>query len=76
MADIGQGSAGFLVSPTAEVEKKWIDVQIQEKISRIARWKQDIDDLQNGKILDLECRITMAEKEVLFLRGKRDSTNV
>ena len=75
MADIGSPQH-WLVSPNIEIERKWKDVAIQEKVSRIARYKQDIDDLRKGKILDLECRIAMLEKEVEHLQAKRDSITV
>jgi len=71
MSDLPVGQ--FLVSPNAEIERKWTEVAIQEKRSRIARWKQDIEDLTKGKILDLECRIAMCEKEIGFLKEKRDA---
>ena len=72
MADLGINK-GWLVSPNAEVERKWIDVQIQEKKSRIVRWRQDIEDLTKGKILDLECRIAMAEKEIVALQNDKNA---
>lgn len=74
MADLG--SSHWLVSPDHEIEQKWIDVQIQEKKSRITRYKQDIEDLQKGKILDIECRISMLEKEVHFLSQKREGVEI
>jgi hypothetical protein len=63
MSDIGINQT-WLVSPNAEIEKKWKLVAIQERLSRIARYKQDIEDLVKGKIVDLEARIMMLEKEV------------
>lgn len=75
MADIGSPQ-NWLVSPNSEIDRKWQNVAIQEKKSRIARYKQDIEDLTKGKILDLECRIAMLEKEVKHLEAKRDSITV
>jgi hypothetical protein len=68
MADIGVKQS-WLVSETWDVEKKWIEVQIQERKSRIVRYKQDIEDLQKGKIVDLEARIMMLEKEIKKLQS-------
>jgi hypothetical protein len=61
----------WLVSPDAEIERKWIDVQIQERKSRIARHKQDMEDLIKGRIVDLEARILMLEKELKELEQKK-----
>lgn len=61
----------WLVSPDAAIEDKWRDIQIQERISRIARHKLDIEDLKKGKIKELEIKITMLEKEVEHLRNKQ-----
>lgn len=47
----------------------WIKVQIQEKKSQISRYKQDIEDLQKGRILDLQARIKMCEMEVTKLEN-------
>lgn len=70
MADIGGSSSQFLVSPNHEIEMKWVEVQIQERKSRIARHKQDIEDLQKGKIVDLEAKIMMLVKELKHLENK------
>jgi hypothetical protein len=61
----------WLVSTSHDVEEKWKEVQIQERISRINRHRQDIEDLQKGKIKELEIKITMLEKEVEFLKTKQ-----
>ena len=44
-------------------KKKWMQVEIQQKVSQIARLRQDIEDLQKGQILKLEATIEMIEKE-------------
>jgi len=49
----------------------WIDVQIQEKRSRIARHKQDIEDIQKGKLTELNAIIKTLEMEVQFLIAKK-----
>jgi hypothetical protein len=72
MADIGVPQ-NWLVSTDKTVERKWLDVQIQEKKSRIVRYKQDIEDLTKGKIVDLEAKVLMLEKEVKFLEVKREN---
>jgi len=70
MGDISlSDKKGWLVSPTKDVEQKWIEIQIQEKISRINRHRQDIDDLKKGKIVDLEAKIKMLELEKTKLEG-------
>jgi hypothetical protein len=62
----------FLVSPTPEIEQMWIDVRIQEKKSTIAGIKQLIEDLKKGKILDLEAKTMMHEKELeLLIQSKK-----
>ena len=70
MADIGERQ-NWLVSPTKEIEDKWIEVQIQERISRIARYKQDIEDFKKGRILELEAKIMLLELELKEIRARR-----
>jgi len=60
----------WLVSPTKEIDEMWIKVQIQQKVSAINRYKQDIEDLQKGRILDLTARIKMLELEVKKLESE------
>jgi hypothetical protein len=71
MADI-PSEGNWLVSPDNKIEEKWIEVQIQERKSRIARHRQDMEDLIKGKLVDLEARIMMLEKELKELETKRD----
>jgi len=61
----------WLVSPDAAIEEKWRQIQIQERKSRIVRHQQDIEDLKNGKIKELEIKITMLEKEIRHLEEKQ-----
>jgi len=61
----------WLVSPDAAIEEKWRKIQIQERKSRIVRHQQDIEDLINGKIKELEIKITMLEKEIKHLIDKQ-----
>jgi len=70
MSDIGVRQ-NWLVSPTKEIEDKWIEVQIQERVSRIARYKQDIDDFKKGKITELEAKIMMLELELKEIEARR-----
>jgi hypothetical protein len=72
MSDIGQKTT-WLVSPTKEIEDKWIEVQIQERISRINRYKQDIEDYKKGRILELEAKILMLELELKEIEQRRTS---
>ena len=76
MADIGI-SRNWLVSPTREIDEMWCRVQIQEKVSMINRYKQDIEDLTKGRILDLQARIKMLELEIRKLESQlQESRNV
>ena len=61
----------WLVSPDAAIEEKWREIQIQERVSRVARHKLDIEDLKKGKIKELEIKITMLEKEIKHLTEKQ-----
>ena len=70
MADIGSGQ-NWLVSPTQEIELKWIDVQIQERKSRVVRHRQDIEDLVKGQIVGLEAKIMMLDREIQELEIKK-----
>lgn len=60
----------WLVSPTKEIDEMWIKVEIQQKISQLNRYKQDIEDLQKGRILDLTARIRMLELEIKKLESE------
>ena len=70
MADIGTPK-NWLVSPTKEIDDMWIDVQIQEKKSRIVRHQQDIEDLKKGKLTELAAIIKMLEMEIVALQQKK-----
>jgi hypothetical protein len=69
MADIGIPK-NYLVVPTKEIDEMWIQVQIQEKKSMIARKNQDIEDLKKGRILDLEAQIKLHELEIKSLEAR------
>ena len=68
MADIGI-SKNWLVSPTKEIDEMWAKVQIQEKVSMINRYKQDIEDLAKGRMIDLQAKIKMLELEIIRLES-------
>ena len=70
MADINVKQQ-YLVSPTKEIEEKWLGVQIQERVSRIARYKQDREDLKKGRILELEAKVMMLEMEMEHLKSQQ-----
>jgi hypothetical protein len=70
MSDIGVPT-NWLVSKDIEVERKWIDVQIQERKSRIVKTRQDIEDLERGMKVKLEAVVMMLEKEIAFLEQKK-----
>lgn len=73
MADLPVPKDHYLVSPTKEIEDKWIEVRIQDRKSQISRYRQDIEDLQKSKMVDLEARILMLEMEIKELEAKRDA---
>jgi NAD-specific glutamate dehydrogenase len=75
MADL-QIEGNWLVTPNAEIERKWIEVQIQERKSRINRHKQDMEDLIKGKLVDLEARILMLEQELKELEAKKNAVTI
>ena len=72
MADL-QVEGNWLVDPTADIKRKWVEVQIQERKSRIARHKQDIEDLKMSKMVELEARILMLDLELKDLESQRNS---
>jgi len=61
----------WLVSPDAAIDEKWRQIQIQERVSRIRRHEQDIEDLLKGKIKELEIKIEMLKKEIKHLEDKQ-----
>jgi len=69
MADKGI-SQNWLVSPTKEIDEMWMKVEIQQKISAVVRKKQDIEDLEKGRILDLQAQIKLHELEIKELENK------
>ena len=66
MADLGI-QKNYLVSPTKEIDEMWIKVEIQQKKSMINRKRQDIEDLEKGRILDLKAQIKLHELEITKL---------
>jgi hypothetical protein len=54
----------WLVSPSQEVEKKWIQVQINERKSRINKVRQDIEDLKQVQLIKLEAQVMVMEQEI------------
>ena len=75
MADI-QTEGNWLVDPTDEIKRKWIEVQIQERKSRINRHKQDMEDLKMGKLVDLEARILILELELKDFEAKKNAVTL
>ena len=66
----------WLVSPTAKIEQMWADIQIQERVSRITKMKQDIEDLLKIQKVKLEAQILMLEMEVEKLQNKKTAVTV
>lgn len=52
------------VTPTKDMQIKYIQVRKQKCRSTISKVKQDIEDLKNGKIAELEYQILHAEAEL------------
>ena len=69
MADAGQEQYGYLVDPNVEVKVLQLEAKIQERISRINRLKQDIDDLTKMAIKSKQAELKMFELELLKLRA-------
>jgi hypothetical protein len=76
MADIGTGQH-WLVTPNAEVEKQWLRVQINERISRIRGTESAIDDLEKiqkerlkGNLMMLQIELKKLQEELSTLDGK------
>lgn len=67
MADIGTGK--FLVEANLEVKILTKETDIQEKVSRINRLKQDIEDLTEFSIKAKLAEMKMLELELIKLRG-------
>ena len=61
----------FLVKPDDKVKAMWIDVQIQEKKSRIVKTRQDIEDLIKGMKVKLEAQVIMLEREIKALEEEK-----
>lgn len=64
----------YLVSPTKEIDDMWAMAAIQQKRSAIFRYKQDIEDLTKGRILELTAKIKMLELEIASLENKLRSS--
>jgi len=63
MADL-QMEGNWLVDPTDDIKRKWLEVKIQECKSRRARHQQDMEDLIKGKLVELEARILVIDLEL------------
>lgn len=49
---------------TKEMKLKWLQSMKQERISKIVHLKQAIEDLQKGRVPELERQILQAEQEL------------
>ena len=52
------------VIPSKEMRLKYLQIKKQQCKSNMAKAKQDIEDLKNGKIAELEYQILHAEAEL------------
>jgi len=59
----------WLVSPTKEIDEDWMEVQIQEKVSQIARKQIDIEDLMKGAVKKAQTEMKMLELEKIKLEN-------
>jgi len=59
-----------LVKPTDEMEKKHIQITINEKASQINGLKNRLSDLVNVEGKRIELQIEVLEKEIEFLENK------
>jgi uncharacterized coiled-coil protein SlyX len=75
MGDMALTRKSWMVEKDYEVSKKELQILIQERVSRISRLKQDIEDLVKGVILTKEADILMLEKELRLLTEKLNSLN-
>ena len=60
----------WLVSPSYEVEKRWLQVQINERVSRVNKIRQDIQDLRDIQLIKLEAQVILLEQEINKLRSE------
>lgn len=70
MADIGV-NRNYLVEPNRDVKIKWLEIQIQERRSRVVRLRQDIEDITKGKIVELEAQMIIANNELIKLENDK-----
>lgn len=65
MSDLGSSyPIEIRTRETRDMKLKWLQASKQERISRIAHWKQSIEDLLKGKIPEIERQILHAEQEL------------
>jgi TolA-binding protein len=70
MSDLGSSYPVALnIIETREMKLKWLKAAKQERISKISHLRQAIDDMQNGKIPDLERQILHAQQELQQLEA-------
>ncbi len=69
MADYGTNN--YLVDPNAEVKALNLDAKIQERVSRIARIRQDIEDLEKMAIVSKKAELKMLELELKKLKDEK-----
>ena len=73
MADLG--GQHWLVSPDSEVEKQWLKVQINERVSRLKGTQLAIEDLQTVQAERLKGNVMMIERELKDLQEKLTTLN-
>ena len=58
------------IKEPVSVQRKWLQVQIQERKSRINATRQTIEDLQKGQIVKLEGTMEMLTLELNELESR------
>lgn len=61
---------------TPEIALKWLQSQIAERKSQIARYKLDINDLQTIQLPKLEALILEKENDIKYLTGQIQENEV
>lgn len=66
----------FNVQPPEKVLRLHQEIKIQEAKSRVSRLKQDIEDLQNGRLKELQSELAMWELELKERQENLKALNV
>ena len=70
MSDLPVPREKFLVSPSADVEKKWIQVAIAEKECRVKRLEIDKEEIMRAQTVKLDALVMMLKREIVELNNR------